>query len=366
MRILSRYILREYLVPLCYCLAGFLSIYVLFELFGSFSRIMNANPDFPVIVRYFLAYLGPSFHYMAPAVLMLAALYTMWSFCRHSELVAMRANGISFLAIASPMLATALAMTAFVYWVNESYVPDTAHWAVRFKNARFSLEKMDTADDIIFRNAKDSRTWMVDRFGDEEGYVLEGVKIALDRPFGGARERTITADKAEYLDGVWWLTNPKVQHYDAAGSEIATPVPELDALPYRSFPELTERPMDFILQNRPWEYNSIADRIHFLKTRRDISDEQRQKYIYDTASRILAPWACVLIVLIAIPAGVASGRQSVFKGILGALGLFFSFYALVILGMILANLGWLWPIPAAVIPYAIFLAIGIVAFRRQR
>jgi lipopolysaccharide export LptBFGC system permease protein LptF len=44
MRILTRYVLREFLVPLVYCLVGFLGIYVLFELFDSFNRILEAKP----------------------------------------------------------------------------------------------------------------------------------------------------------------------------------------------------------------------------------------------------------------------------------------------------------------------------------
>ena len=44
MKILTRYILREFCVPLFYCLTGFVSIYLLFELFGSFSRLMAAKP----------------------------------------------------------------------------------------------------------------------------------------------------------------------------------------------------------------------------------------------------------------------------------------------------------------------------------
>ena len=44
MRILFRYVFREFCVPLAYCLAGFMSIYVLFELFGIFNRILEAKP----------------------------------------------------------------------------------------------------------------------------------------------------------------------------------------------------------------------------------------------------------------------------------------------------------------------------------
>ena len=74
MRILSRYVLREYLVPLSYCLTGFVSIYILFELFGSFSRLTAAKPGWMKIVRYFAGYLAPYFEWLAPACLMLAAL----------------------------------------------------------------------------------------------------------------------------------------------------------------------------------------------------------------------------------------------------------------------------------------------------
>ena len=53
MRILTRYVFREFLVPLFYCLCGFVSIYVLFELSGSFSRLADAKPPALIIVKYF-------------------------------------------------------------------------------------------------------------------------------------------------------------------------------------------------------------------------------------------------------------------------------------------------------------------------
>ena len=96
MKILTRYVLREFLIPLFYCLVGFISIYVLFDLFGSFSRIMESGVGVKKVLLYFCGYLAPYFHYIVPAALMLATLYTMWSFCRHSEIIAMRASGVRY------------------------------------------------------------------------------------------------------------------------------------------------------------------------------------------------------------------------------------------------------------------------------
>ena len=366
MRILTRYVLREFLIPFVYCLTGFVSIYVLFDLFGSFSRMMNAHISFGEAALYFCAYLAPYFHYIVPAALMLATLYTMWSFCRHSEIVAMRASGISFLTIVKPLLAVALAMAAGVAWVNESFVPQKAQWAAQMKTDQFDRERVDRADNVVFRNADASRTWNVNAMLDETGEHLKDVRVMVDRLNGGARLMTVTAPRADYLDGEWWFVQPKVQHFDADGQEVATPTPELDALPVRCFGEFGETPGDFMMQNRPWKFNSVRDRLRYLGTHPGLTAETRRDCLYDVWAQVMAPFACLIITLFAIPAGIASGRQSVFKGILGALGLYFSFYGLTIAMMVAAKNGWCPPVLAAVLPDVVFLGLGVRAFRRQR
>lgn len=365
MRILTRYILREFLVPLCYCLSAFVAIYVLFELFGSFSRMLDARLSAGDAAVYLAGYLAPYFHYLAPASLMLATLYTMWSFCRNSEIVAMRASGVSFIAIVKPLLTVAALMAAFVAWVNEEFVPEKSPWVEQLRNVRFEAEKITRADNIVLRNAKALRTWNVDEARGKEGTELRNVRVTVDRR-DGTREMNVSAPKAEYLDGEWWFTDAKVQHYDRAGREVASATPELDALKIRVFPEFNETPVDFTIQNRPWKYNSVRDRLRYLEGHPDLEKKSRNECIYDIAAQIVSPLACIIITLFAIPAGIASGRQSVFKGILGALGMYFSFYALTILCMIIAKNGWCPPVAAALLAPAVFLLLGVRAFLRQR
>ena len=366
MRILTRYVLREFLIPLFYCLTGFVSIYVLFDLFGSFSRMVEGKVSFAAAALYFCGYFAPYFHYIAPAALMLATLYTMWSFCRHSEIVAMRASGVSFLAIVRPLLAVAILMAGAVAWVNEVFVPARAQWAAQLKAEHFDLEQLGRFDDVVLRNALGCRTWNVNGVPGGRGDRLEGVRVTADRPAGGARLYTLTADRADYLDGEWWFTGAKVQHYDAQGQEIATPTPEADALSFRCFAEFDETPEDFLLQNRPWKFNSVRDRLRYLARHPDLSAEARRDSLYDTWAQIAAPLACLIITLFAIPAGIASGRQSVFRGIVGALVMYFSFYGLTIAMMVVAKNGWLPPVVAALLPDVVFLVLGVRAFFKQR
>lgn len=368
MKILTRYILREFLIPLSYCLLGFMSIYLLFELFGSFSRLMAAKPGWGVACSYFLGYVAPYFKWMAPACLMLATLYTMWSFCRHSEIVAMRASGIGFFTIVKPLLAVAVLMSVAVVFVDEYYVPRRGQWAKQFKTARFKMEEMESVDDLVYHNAVGNRTWKIGYVVTADADVLEGVKVSVNYPvkLGGGRRMTINAPRAEYLDGQWMFLNATVAYFDAKGEEMASPTPALEDLTLRSFPEFNETPDDFLLQNRDWMYYSTADRRRYLETHPSLSPDERQDYTYDLWAQIVAPFACLVITLFAIPAGIATGRQSVFKGVIGALSMFFAFYGSTIGCMILSKNGWMNPVFAAVLPDVVFFGIGCWMFWRQR
>lgn len=366
MKILTRYVLREFVIPLFYCLAGFFSIYFLFDLFGSFSRLLKAKLPFGMVVTYFLGYLAPYCHYIVPAALMLATLYTMWCFCRHSEITAMRASGVSFLAIVKPLIAVAVLMAAGVAYVNEVYVPKRAHWASLMKKNQFDQAQFSRGDNIVFRNVDARRTWNVDKMCDDEGRSLLNVRISTDRPESSLRLSTIEAERADYLDGEWWLTGARVQHYDGDGREIASPTPEAEALPLRCFPEFGETPSDFMMQNRPWRFNSVRDRFRYLKTHPELDDQPRKECVYDTWAQIVSPLACIIITLFAIPAGISSGRQSVFRGILGALAMYFSFYGLTIGCMVVAKNGWCPPVLGAVLPDVVFLVLGIRSFMRLK
>jgi lipopolysaccharide export LptBFGC system permease protein LptF len=98
----------------------------------------------------------------------------------------------------------------------------------------------------------------------------------------------------------------------------------------------------------------------------ELTAEAKNDCRYDAWGQLMAPFACIVITLFAIPAGIATGRQSVFRGILGALGMYFAFYGVTIALMVVAKNGWLAPVPAAVLPVLLFLALGIRSFYRQR
>ncbi len=365
MRILTRYVLREFLVPLTYCLVGFLGIYILFELFDTFNRMMESKPSVATVLSFFAGYVSPYLEWLIPAALLLGALYTMWNFCRHSEVTAMRANGIGFVVIVRPMLAVAAVCAVAVALINEFYAPWASERAQTLREERFKPVATKTRTNVNYINQLAGRTWRINGMDLDNPRLLDGVRISFDRP-DGSRLLDITSRKAEYLDGQWWLFYPQYQYFDELNSPVDNPHPALAGLVIRGFPDLNETPRDFLLMNKKWEHYTVRDMLHTLSTHPNLNARERNSMLYDIHARVAAPFSCLIITLFAIPAGVATGRQSVFKGVLCAVGLFFGFYATSLGCMVLTKNALLPAAFGAWLTNLAFLAAGAVLFHRQR
>ncbi|MFO7937925.1 MAG: LptF/LptG family permease [Kiritimatiellia bacterium] len=365
MTILFRYVLKEFLKPLFYCMTGFLGIYIIFELFESFNRILENKPSVWQISEFFIGYVSPYLQWIIPAALMLATLYTMWNFCRHSEISAMRASGIGFAVIVSPLFMIASILTVAVALINEFYAPDASEKANAFRDARFKEITTDIKEDIPYYNPAGNRVWRIKKIDAKKPGVLEGVHISFDRLDGSSR-LDITCRKAEYLDGMWWLFYPQYQYFDELNNPVENPHPDLAMLVIRAFPWLTEKPQDFILMNKAWEYYNIRDLRRYLREHPNLSKEDVAAMRYDIHSKMAIPLSCLIITLFAIPAGVTTSRQGVFKGVIIAISMFLGFYACNMIFMFLAKNSLFSAISAAWLPNIAFLIVGLVLFHRQR
>lgn len=365
MRLLFRYIIREFFAPLVYCLIGFVGIYVLFELFGSFSRLVEAKLPAGTVIAYFAGYLAPFVHYLMPAALMLATLYTMWNFSRHCEITAMRASGISIITIVRPLMVAALVMGGVVAWFNEAFMPERGQWAKRFRAAHFDQEELERENRPCYKAAGGMREWTVGGDFNHNYSCFSDVRINW-RPDENTMQ-DIMAEKAEYLDGEWWLTNPKTIHYRCvttgrlAGTfqPVKSETPDLDGLSLRVYPQFRERPGDIQMQNCDPRFASTREKLRFLRRNGDLTPEKRGELRYDAWAQAISPLACLLITLLSVPAGLVSGRQAVFAGVLGALGFFFAYNAWVIGWMVLAHTGQVPAVPAALAPPIAFAVLGV-------
>jgi len=375
MKLIQKYVLREFLLPFVYCFATFYGLFALSTLFSTFAKLSSANATAWFAAQYLIDYMSPYVVYLLPASLMLATLYTMWRFCHHSEIIAMRANGLSYTMVTAPILAVAAGAALCCALNQEFYAPRGRERARRVEENRFHPPPPAVAK-LYYRDEDARRTWRVDRVNLDDPRVLDGVRISIDRA-DGTKAVDILSQRAEHLDGVWWLIAPQYRYFDEHGSPASPPDTSkpLLLLTVRPMPHFQERPRDFAIegkvgqakdvveQHEVWQWLSLRDMLWWLNAHPQSTYRDR---LCAAHMRIAMPWACIVITLFAIPAGVATGRQSVFLGVLLAIALFFGFYLSILGCKLLAANGVVAPWLAAWLPNFAFLGAGLRLFAKLR
>ena len=366
MKTIDRYLLREHLAPVLYCLSAFFMVFVTWHLFDHLSEFLEAETPILQVVRFYVCSLLPAIEYLAPTALLFGTLYTLWYFSRHNELAAMRAGGASLYRLVLPFLGVGLAFTLGSAVLKETLVPQTSKWAHDFERGKFRKLKTEYAWRRPYYNSINRRAWMVERFDPKNPAKLHGVEVTNERS-DGTRQRQITGSMAQWMDGTWWFYDARVQDISEYDVPIGKPRPfgplngEVCELPF-----LTERPSDLSSEVKAEEFWSTLEIWRYLQRHPDLSERDRATKLYALHSRLATPWACFIITLIAIPAGSRSARQSALSGIFLSISLFFAFYILAQLGLLAAGSGLLSPWLGAWLSNIVFLVAGLAMTLRMR
>lgn len=370
MRTLRRYILSEFLTPVIYCFLAFSALYVVIELFGEFDKIIPAKPSAQLLARYLGGFLAKDLQWLVTPSLLLGGLYAMWQLARHGELTAMRASGVSFATITSPMVGASFAFAALLAASSEWYAPEASRDAARIKEAGFHDAGAVSYTEVPYSNFRDRRDWQIGSFAPGSNAV-DNVKVTWSDAEGRPMA-TLEARRGVFTDGAWIFEGASYKRFeisDGTGAQVQLSNDERQII---VMPEITETPRDFLLgivQGGVLEDSagmSYGDMRRYVDARPNLAPVARSSWRYEMANRFAAPFACVVITLFAIPAGVATGRQSVFVGVVSAILMFLVFYVLTITCGVFAKKGVIPVWAGIVVPNAVFLAAGLAMFHHQR
>ncbi len=367
MKILDRYMLRQFIVPVTYCIVTFTMIFVLFDLFDDLPKFREAQVPASTIALYYGCMIMIGLDYLLPASLLLGSLYALWQMARHHEVMAMRSSGLSLSRIMLPLLAVGLALSVIMLIVKETAYPQASQWITDFKETRrhegpvYKIHRH-----VAHFNSIDRRNWVVGTFDEESPHRLNDVSILEERP-DRTRKREWQVLRAEYLDNQWWFYGARQRVFDGTDQPVGGWNPETqDIANVFQAPFTRESPDDFLIAVRQWEFLSIREMLHYLKNHPDLSKTAATRRRYDIHARFAAPWACLVVIMLGIPAGVSSGRRDALTGIITTLGLFFGFYALGQLGMIIGRSGSVPPWTGAWLTNLVFMAGGTTMLWKLR
>ncbi len=371
MRLLDRYLLRELLVPLAYCLGGFLVFYVSFDLIFQINRFLDAHLLFWDIVEYYVVTLPDLLvEQVLPVSLLLALLYATTQHNRYHELTAMRAAGVSLWRLAVPYFAVGAVFGVAVFFIGECWLPSAGQRAKLIMQRRQSDPgQFDEATKLDFYNESTHRDWHMGRFNRQTSEILHGLKLTTSQQDGSIR--TLDAQRALYRDGHWLLYNAVT--WEQKRGELAATSSCSNAVLSLTLPETPAWIQSEIKFNTLRAVDaakgpqlSIREIREYQRVHPRIEPDKKAMLSTQLQARMAAPFTCLAVVLIALPFGTRAGRHNVFVGVASSIFICFGYFILQRISVGLGVGGYLPPVLAAWLPNIICGGTGLVLLSRVR
>lgn len=367
MRLLDRYLLRELLVPLGYCLAGFTLFWVVFDLFARLSEFQR-NSLRPIEIAEYYLVVTPEFLMMVlPITLLLALLYTLTNLARSNEITAIRSAGVSLWRLSFPYFGVGLLLSLGCLAVNELWVPtssDTAELILtRHMESRIGRVARGKVSQLGFTNSRDGRIWQASVYDPTTGEMTSPQVLWTEAD--GAR-MWLQAERALYTNQSWVFVNATVFRAAPETNSVPLPITQTNLLLRTDFsesPDLIRSEIQIssrLLVGRAKKADiPIIEILNYFRLHPNPAPGDRAWLETKLHGRLAAPWTCLVVVLIALPFGAASGRRNVFVGVASSILITFVYFVLQQLTLALGSGGHVQPWLAAWLPNLSFALVGL-------
>ena len=354
-RRIALYMARLFLTRSLAVLIMLVMVLMALDLLGESGKILavpgNGEPDLWRYVSLRVPMLASRF---LPFAVLLGTLIALTALNQNSEVVAMKAAGMSAHQVLAPMIFASLLVAAAAFAFNETVVVRAARTIDAWSGADYKPIPPDTG---VLNNvwARDGERLVHVRqvVGRGARARLEGVTIYQRE--GGAIAGMIDARQARQRPGGWRLSDVRI--YDT-GMNMVRKVAEMDAMEGVEATRFTLARIDAASE----DFGSLNQAIVDLDRASRPTAAARSGWWH----KISGPFSIVLMPLLAGLAafGLARSGQVLIRAAIGmALG--FSYFLVDNLSLALGNVGAYPPALAAWAPFLLFLFIGEMVLVRS-
>jgi len=357
MRILDRYLLREFSAYLALGLLGVLAIFVVVDVFERIDVFLDHHAAAHLIARYYLFRTPEWLVQILPIALLLATFLALGQLNKFGELTAMRTSGRSLLGILAPVLAIALGSTLLTLGVGEFAVPAANRERDRIYEQQIQgLRRAEVTEraDVTYLG-EGGRIFYMRLYLVQEQRMHE---VSLQEFRSGALTRRIDAAEATW-DGSRWIFASGFRREFVRGQE------RVRAFDRMAVNGIAERPEDFAKESRnPAEMNFLELLAYVQKLR--ASGARVANYLVDLQVKLAFPLVNLIVILIGAPLATRLRMQSAALGFGLSIAISFCYYALLRTGQALGHSGALNPYLAGWLGDLVFGAVGLAMMLRAQ
>jgi lipopolysaccharide export system permease protein len=375
MRLLDRYLLRELVIPLGYCLCGFLLFWISSDMFVTLGDFQKKGLQARDVAEYYLVMLPEFLVLVLPIALLLALLYALTNHARHNEITAIRAAGTSLWRLSLPYLGVGLLASLALFATNECWAPNSDDQAKAILKRHLAPDprapSRNEYRNLCFNNTRDGRQWVIGVYNVETGEMINPSVYPI-KP-DGTKPWELRAERARRIDGVWTFYDACVSKAAADTNSPVVPTLRTNELAVLEFKETPEEIRSEIKIRDGMSLRAakkadvpIKDILNYVRLHPQLSRPDRCWLETKLAGRLAAPWTCLVVVLIAIPFGAAGGRRNVYVGVASSIVICFIYFVLQQVGLALGTSGRISPWLAAWFPNLSFGLVGLWMTTRIR
>ena len=324
-RILDEYIVREFLTMFFLVLAGFVMLLIVFTFFDLVGDILRNRPALSIVGDYLLN-LTPSLIYqIAPLAVLIAALVVFGVLNRNSEIIAIKATGISLYRLVVPIVSIAVCLAVSLFLFDQYYLPQANRRQEALRNiikGRPPQTYLHPEQKWIFGQphlGEPARIFYY-QFFDPDTHEFANLSVFELDPSNFALTRRIFASRVAWDDDSrsWRFENGWVRDIEGG-----SPTGYREFLK-TSFAEIHEPPDYFQKEDLQ------SQEMNFSQLDRYIRDLRQSGF--DTMRLRIALWQklsypliAVVMAVLAIPFALSMGRRSSLTGIAVAIAVAISY-----------------------------------------
>jgi lipopolysaccharide export system permease protein len=350
MKILDKYIAKEFIKGVLLSLATFIFIYYVVDLFEKLSGFIDKKASMLAVIKYYVYQLPATIVLILPVAVLLSLFFTLGFMSRRNELVAIKSAGVSVNRILLPLFVVGFLLSVAVFGIGEGLAPAGNRSMETVK--RVELDKLPAIDykyrRDMFYLGSGGRMYFAKIFDGRKNELVEPIVLQfgpqstiLQRT--DARRADWTGEGWKFKDAVVRTFNPeRVTHYD----EIV--MPQLKETP-DDFSKVKENPEDM-------SYWSLRRYINGKKK----AGEDVLKESVELNMKLSYPMVNLVIVLFGAPIAASIRKSGAAAGFAASLLISFLYWGLIQTTKALGYYGTLNPLLAAWVSNVAFAGCGIV------
>jgi LPS export ABC transporter permease LptG/LPS export ABC transporter permease LptF len=358
-RILDEYVVREFLNTFILVLISFVMLMLVFTFFELVGDILRNHIPLSTVGAY-LVNLTPSMLYqIAPLAVLIAVLVTFGVLNRNSELIAMKATGISLYRLVIPIVSIAAILAVSLFLFDEYYLPQANRRQEALRNVikgRPPQTFLHPEQKWIFGQPHPGEPGRIFyyQFFDPDRNEFANLSVFEFDPSTFALSRRIFAARV-YWDadaGTWRFQNGWQR--DIEGANVTEGA--YREFKQTSFSEIHEEPGYFIKENKQ------SQEMNFGQLDRYISDLRQSGF--DTMRLRVALWhklayplVAIVMAVLAIPFALSMGRRGSLTGIAVAIAVALAYW---VVDGLFGAMGTVNYLPAALAAWSSDVLFGLV------